>query len=87
MSRKYIDERLIVIIPCLLPLLVLSNCLCAVCNMRLFGLFHTLLLCHIAELLEWILGMWADCANVASPVSLGQFECENISKQVCLTLG
>ena len=42
MSRKYIDERLIVIIPCLLPLLVLSNCLCAVCNMRLFGLFHTL---------------------------------------------
>ena len=25
-------------------------------------------------------GMWADCANLDSPVSLGLFECENKSK-------
>ena len=30
--------------------------------------------------LEWILGMWANCLNVVSPVSLGLFECENKSK-------
>ena len=28
---------------------------------------------------EWIRGMWADCANVDSPVSLGLFEGENKS--------
>ena len=32
------------------------------------------------QLLEWTRGMWADCANVNSPVSLGLFEGENKSK-------
>ena len=30
--------------------------------------------------LEWTRGMWADCGNVNSPVSLGLFEGENKSK-------
>ena len=30
--------------------------------------------------LEWILGLWSNCPNVGSPVSLGLFECENKSK-------
>ena len=30
--------------------------------------------------LEWIRGMWANCPNVGSPVSLGLFEGENKSK-------
>ena len=30
--------------------------------------------------LEWILGMWANCPNVGSLVSLGLFEGENKSK-------
>ena len=30
--------------------------------------------------LEWNLGMWSNCPNVGSPVSLGLFECENKSK-------
>ena len=30
--------------------------------------------------IEWIRGMWADCANVGSPVSLGLFEGDNKSK-------
>ena len=29
--------------------------------------------------LEWFRGMWTDCANVDSPVSLGLFEGENKS--------
>ena len=30
--------------------------------------------------IEWIRGMWANCPNVGSPVSLGLLECENKSK-------
>ena len=30
--------------------------------------------------IEWTRGMWADCGNVNSPVSLGLFEGENKSK-------
>ena len=30
--------------------------------------------------IEWTQGMWADCGNVNSPVSLGLFEGENKSK-------
>ena len=37
-------------------------------------------LSHYLLLPEWILGMWANCPNVGSPVSLGLFECENQSK-------
>ena len=29
---------------------------------------------------EWNLGMWANCPNMGSPVSLGLFVCENKSK-------
>ena len=31
-------------------------------------------------LVEWTRGMWADCENVNSPVSLGLFEGEKKSK-------
>ena len=34
--------------------------------------------------LEWFLGLWANCPNVGSLVSLGLFECENKSKSKIL---